>query len=237
MRLSIAVPPDGFGQNCLKQPWHTLQKIMQGQRQIALYPLRSINHVATWISHDDSDCPNGKYAAWQVKRFRAMSLSRTTTTSSAASCVPFWRRSTFNVLQAVDGIEVIDYATRTRADLVILDYKMPRLDGFATCAEIRCLPAYRDVPVIILTAFNDDDTRAAAQQAGATIFLTKPFKPIDLMQAIAVALGAPQANDGSAHATTERTPFVWKRRQDPPPLDSAQPELSEGRRILNIFRR
>jgi len=143
----------------------------------------------------------------------------------------------FNVLQAVDGIEAVDYATRTSAHLVMLDYKMPRLDGFATCAEIRCLPAYRDVPIIILTAFNDDNTRIAAQNAGATIFLTKPFKSVDLMQAIAVVMGPLQANHGSATVAAERAPFVWKRREQPPPLDSAQPELSEGRRILNIFRR
>ena len=90
----------------------------------------------------------------------------------------------FSVLPAVDGIEAIDLAVRTRACLVILDYMMPRLDGIATCAEIRCLPAYRNVPIIILTVFDDDSTRTAAQQAGATMFLTKPFRPIDLLQAV-----------------------------------------------------
>ena len=143
----------------------------------------------------------------------------------------------FNVLQAIDGIEAVDYATRTTARLVILDYKMPRLDGFATCAEIRCLPAYRDVPIIILTGFNDDDTRAAAQRAGATMFLTKPFKPVDLLHAIATVLGLPQAEHGAATAASERAAFVWKRRQEPTPLAGEQPELSEGRRILNICRR
>jgi two-component system, chemotaxis family, chemotaxis protein CheY len=142
----------------------------------------------------------------------------------------------FNVVQAVDGIEAVDYATRTKACLVILDYKMPRLDGFATCAEIRCLPAYAEVPIIILTAFNDDDTRTAAQQAGATMFLTKPFRPVDLLQAVATVLGSPQADRGSSSTTGDRAGFVWKRRQEPTPLDNEQPELSEGRRILNIVR-
>ena len=68
------------------------------------------------------------------------------------------------MLQAIDGLEAIDYATRTRARLVILDYKMPRLDGICACAQIRRLPGYADMPIVILTAFDDDETRAAAQQ-------------------------------------------------------------------------
>ena len=43
----------------------------------------------------------------------------------------------FSVLQAIDGLEAIEFATRTDARLVILDYKMPKLDGFAACAQIR----------------------------------------------------------------------------------------------------
>jgi CheY-like chemotaxis protein len=57
----------------------------------------------------------------------------------------------FNVLQAVDGIEAIDLAMRTNARLVILDYKMPKLDGFAACMQIRRLPGYTDVPIVVLT--------------------------------------------------------------------------------------
>ena len=143
----------------------------------------------------------------------------------------------FNVLQAVDGIEAIDYAKRTNAQLVILDYKMPKLDGFAACMQIRRLPGYTDVPIVILTAFNDDHTRGAAQRAGATMFLAKPFRPVDLLQAIAMLLGSRQADGASATAVGATAAFVWERRQDPPPLYGEPTELSEGRRILNICRR
>src|SRR5579872_5748828 len=114
----------------------------------------------------------------------------------------------FSVLPAVDGIEAIDLAVRTRACLVILDYMMPRLDGIATCAEIRCLPAYRNVPIIILTVFDDDSTRTAAQQAGATMFLTKPFRPIDLLQAVTRLLGLSKADSGLDNTTGDRAAFV-----------------------------
>jgi CheY-like chemotaxis protein len=143
----------------------------------------------------------------------------------------------FSVLQAVDGIEAIDYATRINANLVILDYKMPKLDGFAACAQIRRLPGYADVPIAILTAFDDEATRTAAEQAGVTAFFAKPFTTVGLLRGIAHLMDGSPA-DGIAVATpVASVADVWQRRQDPPPLYGEPTELSEGRRILNICRR
>jgi DNA-binding response OmpR family regulator len=143
----------------------------------------------------------------------------------------------FSVLQAVDGIEAIDYASRTKACLVILDYKMPKLDGFATCMEMRRLPAYADVPIVILTAFKDEDTREAAMHAGATLFLTKPFTAIGLIRAITGLLGLPLADGSSAGAAVEPVARVWKRLSEPAPVFGEPAALSEGRRVLGICRR
>lgn len=123
---------------------------------------------------------------------------------------------------------------RVRAHLVILDYKMPRLDGFGACAQIRHLPGYGDTPIAMLTAFDNQDTRAAAERAGVTMVLAKPFKPVDLLRSIAVLLGSAPADGGRA---PEPVGLVWKRRQEPPPLFGEPAELSEGRRVLNICRR
>ncbi len=140
----------------------------------------------------------------------------------------------FTVLQTIDGFEAIDYATRTRACLVMLDYKMPRLDGISACAGIRRLPDYADTPIIILTAFDDEETRAAARQAGVTAFLAKPFKPVDLLRVISDLLGSSPA---AGAAGLEPVTLVWKRRKEPPPLFGEPIELSKGRRVLNICRR
>jgi CheY-like chemotaxis protein len=143
----------------------------------------------------------------------------------------------FSVLQAADGIEAIDYATRMNAHLVILDYKMPKLDGLAACAQIRRLPGYADVPIVILTAFDDAATRAAAEHAGVTAFFAKPFKTADLLRAIAHLMdGTP--DDGSTESAPA-TPMadVWKRQKVPVPLFGEPTELYEGRRVLNICRR
>ncbi len=94
------------------------------------------------------------------------------------------------MLSAVNGIEAIDLAMRVRARLVILDYKMPRLDGFTSCAEIRELEGYTDVPILILSAFDDAGVREKAERVGATGFLAKPFTPHNLLRVIAELLGS-----------------------------------------------
>ena len=87
----------------------------------------------------------------------------------------------FTVLSAIDGLEAVDYATRTIARFVILDLRMPKLDGFAACSQIRQLPGYPNVPIAILSAFPGTETREAAKNAGATTFLSKPFTPIEVV--------------------------------------------------------
>ncbi len=140
----------------------------------------------------------------------------------------------FTVLQAIDGLEALNYASHTLARFVILDYRMPRLNGLAACAQIRRLPGYAQVPIAVLTAFDDDETRAAAHHAGVTAFFAKPFRSVDLLRGIAELLGA-SPSDGGLNAKSRQ--LLWKRRQEPPPLFGEPTELSEGRRVLNICRR
>ena len=143
----------------------------------------------------------------------------------------------FAVLQAIDGIEAIDYATRANVHLVILDYKMPRLDGFAACARIRRLSGYAGVPIVILTAFDDEGTRTAAERAGATAFFAKPSKTGDLLRGIAHLFGAMPGDHGTVAAPAEPVADVWQRQRAPVPLFGEPSPFSEGRRVLNICRR
>ncbi len=136
----------------------------------------------------------------------------------------------FRVLLAIDGLEALDLASRTVARCVILDLKMPKLDGIATCAQLRGMPGYANVPIAMLSAFNTETTREAAREAGATTFLGKPFKSIDLLRELAVLLP-------STAAPGESAPFLWARQTEPEPVYGEPFELSEGRRVLNIYRR
>jgi two-component system, chemotaxis family, chemotaxis protein CheY len=135
----------------------------------------------------------------------------------------------FDVLLASDGLEALDYARSTAARLIVLDKKMPNMDGLQVCVEIRGLPGYAEIPIIVLTVYDDEPTRTAAIGAGATMFLAKPFRPDELMQAIAPLLGI--------KATDRSSSFIWKRRTELSPVRGDAPELSQGRKMLNIYRR
>jgi signal transduction histidine kinase len=73
-------------------------------------------------------------------------------------------------------------------DCVLLDVRMPGMDGFAVCARIRALPQARDTPVLFLTALRDVDTFDHALRAGGDDFLTKPVRPTELVLRVQAAL-------------------------------------------------
>jgi len=87
--------------------------------------------------------------------------------------------------QAGDGQKAIELARELRPDLVILDVKMPVLDGIAAAEAIA---SERIAPVVILTAFSQRDLVARARDAGAMAYLVKPFSVTDLVPAIEMAV-------------------------------------------------
>ena len=91
----------------------------------------------------------------------------------------------FEILgQGADGEEAISLATELTPDLVVMDIKMPKLDGISAAEKI----AELKIPVVLLTAFSQTDLVSRAAEAGAMAYVTKPFKPRDLLPAIQVAL-------------------------------------------------
>jgi two-component system, response regulator PdtaR len=87
--------------------------------------------------------------------------------------------------QAGDGERAVELAESERPDLVILDVKMPKLDGISAAERIA---AQRIAPVVILTAFSQRDLVERARDAGAMAYLVKPFTKADLVPAIELAL-------------------------------------------------
>jgi two-component system, response regulator PdtaR len=87
--------------------------------------------------------------------------------------------------EAGDGAAAVSLATELRPDLVILDVKMPVLDGIAAAEQIA---RKRIAPVIILTAFSQRDLVEKAREAGAMAYLVKPFQKKDLLPTIEMAL-------------------------------------------------
>ena len=81
----------------------------------------------------------------------------------------------YQLHMAEDGVQALKQAELLHPDLILLDVMMPGMDGFAVCRRIRSTPALAEVPIIILTALDDPDSRMEGIESGADDFLTKPF--------------------------------------------------------------
>ncbi|MDI3284757.1 hybrid sensor histidine kinase/response regulator [Polyangium sp. 15x6] len=87
----------------------------------------------------------------------------------------------YDVVIATTGEQALEVFVREAPDLVLLDIRMPGLDGFATCARLRALPRGTETPVVFLTALRDLETFDRASRVGADDFLTKPVRPAELV--------------------------------------------------------
>ena len=91
----------------------------------------------------------------------------------------------YQVTAVSSGAKAIDVALTDKPDLVLLDLNLPgQYDGFDVCQRIRTEPTTQGVPVVIISAMDDDESRARATAAGATAYYTKPFSPIALLKEI-----------------------------------------------------
>jgi response regulator NasT len=86
--------------------------------------------------------------------------------------------------EAGDGNKAVELAFELKPDLVVMDIKMPDLDGLSAAEKI----AELKIPVVLLTAFSQQELVTRAAEVGAMAFLVKPFSPQDLLPAIEIAL-------------------------------------------------
>jgi len=95
------------------------------------------------------------------------------------------QRSGFEVCaEARDGVEAVELARAERPDLAIMDVKMPRLDGIEAARRIL---DERPIPIVMLTAYGQDELVSRAVEAGVFGYLVKPFRESDLLPAIRTA--------------------------------------------------
>jgi signal transduction histidine kinase len=94
----------------------------------------------------------------------------------------------YDVVLASGGAEGIRLFASEQPDCVLLDVRMPDLDGFEVCARLRELPGGPETPIVFLTALRDVDTFDRALRAGGDDFLTKPVRPTELVVRVQAAL-------------------------------------------------
>ncbi len=91
----------------------------------------------------------------------------------------------YEVMQATDGVEALEYARKHEAALVLTDINMPRMDGLTLIKELRALPSYKCVPILVLTTESGQERKMLGKEAGATGWLVKPFSAEQLMATVA----------------------------------------------------
>lgn len=94
----------------------------------------------------------------------------------------------YRVVTATGGAEALEAFTRDKPDCLLLDVRMPEIDGLEVARRIRSLPSGSDTPVVFLTALRDVDTFDRALEAGGDDFLTKPVRPGELVVRVQTAL-------------------------------------------------
>ena len=97
--------------------------------------------------------------------------------------------SGYEVIEAVDGQEGLEIAKTRLVDLVLTDQNMPRMDGLTLTKNLRAMPTYAKVPILMLTTESGADMKAMGKAAGATGWLVKPFDPQKLLEVVKKVIG------------------------------------------------
>lgn len=83
----------------------------------------------------------------------------------------------YDILTAYDGLDALDKAKTERPDLILLDLMMPVVDGFEVCKKLKAQPETASIPVVMISASTQEESRQKGLDAGAVDFMVKPFQP------------------------------------------------------------
>src|SRR4051812_36485117 len=92
----------------------------------------------------------------------------------------------YSVVEACDGEDALKKLDSQKVNLVISDVNMPRMDGLTFLKEMKQKPSCKFTPVIMLTTEASDEKKKSGQAAGAKAWVVKPFKPEQILQAVAM---------------------------------------------------
>jgi len=90
----------------------------------------------------------------------------------------------YQVVEAVDGVDALSKLTGQDLDLVLTDLNMPKMDGLEFTRQLRAMPQYKFVPVVLLTTESNTEKKMQGKAAGATAWIIKPFDPDQLLAVV-----------------------------------------------------
>ena len=95
----------------------------------------------------------------------------------------------YEITEAVDGQDGLNKAKSKSFNLILTDQNMPNMDGLSLIKNLRAMPAYKTVPILMLTTEAGDTMKAQGKAAGATGWLVKPFDPAKLVEVVKKVIG------------------------------------------------
>jgi two-component system cell cycle response regulator len=132
----------------------------------------------------------------------------------------------YEVMTANSGQKALEVVGVRLPDLILLDVRMPGMEGYEVCERLKSDEATRHVPVVIVTALDKDEDFLRAAEAGADDFLPKPFNSVVMLARIHSLLRIKRLHDSLQHRH-ERLRIVLNRYFDPAQVGQILSELDE----------
>ena len=88
------------------------------------------------------------------------------------------------VTLAANGAEAVELVEQANPQLIMMDVRMPKMTGYEACKQIKTMEAYKNIPVIFVSAKGQDEEIQSGLDAGATAYILKPFSPEDLTRRV-----------------------------------------------------
>jgi DNA-binding response OmpR family regulator len=153
----------------------------------------------------------------------------------------------FRIGVAMDGMQAYQRALAGRPDLIVMDIRMPRMDGFTACRLLAANPETRDIPIIFLSSLSELDRRLEGLGAGAVDYVIKPFEPAEVVARIQIHLrrvkriepdgGVDLGNTSDAPLVQAAIDYLLSHLHDPPTLDGLAKLIGTNeKRLSRAFR-
>jgi diguanylate cyclase (GGDEF)-like protein len=141
------------------------------------------------------------------------------TPTNLAILVDYLAEQGFDIAVAMDGLSAIEQISETRPDLILLDVRMPGIDGFETCRRLKAQKETNHLPVIFMTALSDTEDKVKGFQVGAVDYVTKPIQQEEVLARV------------TAHLTLRRLQVSLEDNNA-----RLQQEILERQRVENALR-
>ncbi|MGN7613746.1 diguanylate cyclase domain-containing protein [Magnetococcales bacterium HHB-1] len=125
----------------------------------------------------------------------------------------YLEQGNYTLIRAEDGLEAYQICQERTPDLILLDAKMPRMDGFEACIKLKENQKNSDIPIIMVTALDDDDSIDRAFAAGAEEYITKPINWSVLRHRVRLTLQSKETEKRLRQEIAERKKLAEKLRR------------------------